>query len=59
MLGPIVDEIIAANPQQVEKYRGGNINLKGFFVGQVLKKTNKRAEPKLTNELVERKLNNS
>ncbi|MCH4905246.1 Asp-tRNA(Asn)/Glu-tRNA(Gln) amidotransferase subunit GatB [Cylindrospermopsis raciborskii CHAB3438] len=59
VLGPIVDEIIAANPQQVEKYRGGNINLKGFFVGQVLKKTNKRAEPKLTNELVERKLNNS
>jgi aspartyl-tRNA(Asn)/glutamyl-tRNA(Gln) amidotransferase subunit B len=56
VLGPIVDEIIAANPQQVEKYRGGNINLKGFFVGQVLKKTNKRAEPKLTNELVEKKL---
>ncbi|OPH10187.1 Asp-tRNA(Asn)/Glu-tRNA(Gln) amidotransferase subunit GatB [Cylindrospermopsis raciborskii] len=58
VLGPIVDEIIAANPQQVEKYRGGNINLKGFFVGQVLKKTNKRAEPKLTNELVEKKLHN-
>ncbi|EFA73951.1 Glutamyl-tRNA(Gln) amidotransferase B subunit [Raphidiopsis brookii D9] len=58
VLGPIVDEIIAANPQQVEKYQGGNINLKGFFVGQVLKKTNKRAEPKLTNELVEKKLHN-
>jgi aspartyl-tRNA(Asn)/glutamyl-tRNA(Gln) amidotransferase subunit B len=58
VLGPIVDEIIAANPQQVEKYRGGNINLKGFFVGQVLKKTSKRAEPKLTNELVEKKLHN-
>ncbi|MBK1989213.1 Asp-tRNA(Asn)/Glu-tRNA(Gln) amidotransferase subunit GatB [Sphaerospermopsis aphanizomenoides BCCUSP55] len=57
VLEPIVDEIIAANPQQVEKYRGGNTNLKGFFVGQVLKKTNKRADPKLTNELVEKKLN--
>lgn len=57
VLGQIIDEIIAANPQQVEQYRGGKTNLKGFFVGQVLKKTNKRAEPKLTNELVEKKLN--
>ncbi|MBE9054562.1 Asp-tRNA(Asn)/Glu-tRNA(Gln) amidotransferase subunit GatB [Sphaerospermopsis sp. LEGE 08334] len=56
-LEQIIDEIIAANPQQVEQYRGGKTNLKGFFVGQVLKKTNKRAEPKLTNELVEKKLN--
>jgi aspartyl-tRNA(Asn)/glutamyl-tRNA(Gln) amidotransferase subunit B len=57
VLEPIIDEVIAANPQQLEKYRSGNTNLKGFFVGQVLKKTNKRAEPKLTNELVEKKLN--
>ncbi|MEY3221404.1 MAG: hypothetical protein RLZZ203_260 [Cyanobacteriota bacterium] len=57
VLEPIIDEIIAANPQQVEKYRKGNTNLKGFFVGQVLKKTDKRAEPKLTNQLVEEKLN--
>jgi aspartyl-tRNA(Asn)/glutamyl-tRNA(Gln) amidotransferase subunit B len=53
----IIDEVIAANPKEYEKYKGGNINLKGFFVGQVLKKTNKLAEPKLTNELVEKKLN--
>lgn len=57
ILEPIIDEIIAANAQQVEKYRKGNTNLKGFFVGQVLKKTDKRAEPKLTNQLVEEKLN--
>ncbi|NES99580.1 MAG: Asp-tRNA(Asn)/Glu-tRNA(Gln) amidotransferase subunit GatB [Sphaerospermopsis sp. SIO1G1] len=56
-LAEIIDEIIAANPKQVEQYRGGKTNLKGFFVGQVLKKTNKRANPKLTNELVEKKLN--
>ncbi len=56
-LGLIVDEVIAANPQQLEKYRSGNVNLKGFFVGQVLKKTDKRADPQLTNELVEQKLN--
>ncbi|AKG21140.1 Asp-tRNA(Asn)/Glu-tRNA(Gln) amidotransferase subunit GatB [Calothrix sp. 336/3] len=57
VLEPIVDEVIAANPKELEKYRGGNTNLKGFFVGQVLKKTNKRADPKLTNQLVEKKLN--
>ncbi|WP_026734232.1 Asp-tRNA(Asn)/Glu-tRNA(Gln) amidotransferase subunit GatB [Fischerella sp. PCC 9605] len=57
VLEPIIDEVIAANPKEVEKYRNGNVNLKGFFVGQVLKKTNKRADPKLTNELVEKKLN--
>jgi aspartyl-tRNA(Asn)/glutamyl-tRNA(Gln) amidotransferase subunit B len=57
VLEPIIDEVIAANPKEYEKYKGGNINLKGFFVGQVLKKTNKLAEPKLTNELVEKKLN--
>ncbi|MGH1393835.1 MAG: Asp-tRNA(Asn)/Glu-tRNA(Gln) amidotransferase subunit GatB [Trichormus sp.] len=57
VLEPIVEEVIAANPKELEKYRNGNVNLKGFFVGQVLKKTNKRADPKLTNELVEKKLN--
>ena len=57
VLEPIVDEAIAANPKELEKYRNGNTNLKGFFVGQVLKKTEKRADPKLTNELVEKKLN--
>ncbi|PMB24567.1 Asp-tRNA(Asn)/Glu-tRNA(Gln) amidotransferase subunit GatB [Fischerella thermalis] len=57
VLEPIIDEVIAANPKELEKYRNGNVNLKGFFVGQVLKKTNKRADPKLTNQLVEKKLN--
>ncbi|MBD2386359.1 Asp-tRNA(Asn)/Glu-tRNA(Gln) amidotransferase subunit GatB [Cylindrospermum sp. FACHB-282] len=57
ILEPIVDEAIASNPKELEKYRNGNTNLKGFFVGQVLKKTGKRADPKLTNELVEKKLN--
>ncbi|MBW4600596.1 MAG: Asp-tRNA(Asn)/Glu-tRNA(Gln) amidotransferase subunit GatB [Calothrix sp. FI2-JRJ7] len=56
-LESIIDEVIAANPKEYEKYKGGNVNLKGFFVGQVLKKTNKLAEPRLTNELVEKKLN--
>jgi aspartyl-tRNA(Asn)/glutamyl-tRNA(Gln) amidotransferase subunit B len=57
ILEPIIDEIIAANQKEYEKFKGGNANMKGFFIGQVLKKTNKLADPKLTNELVEKKLN--
>ncbi|MBE9198477.1 MULTISPECIES: Asp-tRNA(Asn)/Glu-tRNA(Gln) amidotransferase subunit GatB [unclassified Nodularia (in: cyanobacteria)] len=57
VLEPIIDEAIAANPKELEKYRNGNTKLKGFFVGQVLKKTDKRADPQITNELVEKKLN--
>lgn len=57
ILEPIIDEVIAANPKEVEKYRSGKTNVKGFFVGQVLKKTGGRADPKLTNELIDKKLN--
>ncbi|NJN07756.1 MAG: Asp-tRNA(Asn)/Glu-tRNA(Gln) amidotransferase subunit GatB [Richelia sp. RM1_1_1] len=56
VLEPLIDEAIAGNPKEVEKYRSGKTNVKGFFVGQVLKKTGKRADPKLTNELVDQKL---
>ena len=56
VLEPLIDEAIAGNPKEVEKYRSGKTNVKGFFVGQVLKKTGKRADPKLTNQLVDEKL---
>lgn len=52
----IVDEILASHPQEVEKFRNGKTNLRGFFVGQVMKKTNGRADPKLTNQLLDKKL---
>ncbi len=55
-LESIIDEIIAANPTEVEKFRQGKTNLKGFFVGQVMKKTSGRADPKITNQLVDKKL---
>ena len=55
-LEKIIDEIIAANPKEVEKFRSGKTNVKGFFVGQVMKKTSGRADPKLTNQLVDEKL---
>lgn len=57
-LEKIIDEIIASHPSEVEKYKSGKNNLKGFFVGQVMKKTSGRADPKLTNQLVTQKLDN-
>ena len=51
-----IAEALAENPQQVEQYRAGKITLKGFFVGQVMKKTKGQANPALVNELLDRKL---
>jgi glutaminyl-tRNA synthetase len=49
---PIIDEVIAKNPENVEKFKAGNKKLFGFFVGQVLKATGGKANPKVVNELV-------
>jgi aspartyl-tRNA(Asn)/glutamyl-tRNA(Gln) amidotransferase subunit B len=55
-LEPLVEKVLAANPSQVEDYRGGKEGLLGFFVGQVMKETAGRANPKLVNELLREKL---
>jgi aspartyl-tRNA(Asn)/glutamyl-tRNA(Gln) amidotransferase subunit B len=55
-LGRIIAEILAAHPKELEKCRSGKGNMKGFFVGQVMKKTSGRADPKLTNQLLEQQL---
>ena len=56
VIGPIIDDIIAKNPDNVEKFKGGATKLLGFFVGQVLKTTGGKANPKVVNELVAQKL---
>ncbi|MDD2789318.1 MAG: glutamine--tRNA ligase/YqeY domain fusion protein [Sulfurimonas sp.] len=53
---PIIDEVIAKNPDNVLKFRAGNTKLLGFFVGQVLKITEGKANPQVVNELVAEKL---
>ena len=53
---PIIDEIMAKNPDNVAKFKAGNTKLLGFFVGQVLKTTGGKANPKVVNELVAQKL---
>lgn len=52
----LVDEIIAANPQQLANYRAGKEALFGFFVGQVLKASKGKANPKVVNERLKAKL---
>ena len=52
----IVDEVIAANPQQAEEFRAGKDKLLGFFVGQVMKATKGKANPAQVNEAIKRRL---
>jgi aspartyl-tRNA(Asn)/glutamyl-tRNA(Gln) amidotransferase subunit B len=52
----IIEEIIAANPKQVEQYRAGKKTVTGFFVGQVMKASKGQANPQMVNELLARKL---
>ena len=56
-IAKVITALMEANPSEVEKYRGGKKKLKGFFVGQVMKQTGGCADPKLTNQLVEKLLN--
>jgi aspartyl-tRNA(Asn)/glutamyl-tRNA(Gln) amidotransferase subunit B len=55
-LEKMIDDVIAANPSQVEQYRKGKKTVAGFFVGQVMKASKGQANPALLNELVTKKL---
>jgi aspartyl-tRNA(Asn)/glutamyl-tRNA(Gln) amidotransferase subunit B len=55
-LDPVIDRIVAANPGEAEQYRGGKQGLLGFFVGQVMKETGGKADPRVVNERVRAKL---
>jgi aspartyl-tRNA(Asn)/glutamyl-tRNA(Gln) amidotransferase subunit B len=51
-----IDDLIAANPKQVEQYRAGKTTVIGFFVGQVMKLSKGQANPQLVNQLLTKKL---
>jgi aspartyl-tRNA(Asn)/glutamyl-tRNA(Gln) amidotransferase subunit B len=55
-LDPVIDRILAANEGQVAAYRAGKEGLLGFFVGQVMKETEGKADPRVVNERVREKL---
>ncbi len=52
----IIDEIVEKNQNQVVAYRGGNEKLFGFFVGQTMKASGGKANPKVVNEILKEKL---
>jgi aspartyl-tRNA(Asn)/glutamyl-tRNA(Gln) amidotransferase subunit B len=56
-LDPVIDEIVAANAGEVAAYRNGKEGLLGFFVGQVMKATGGKADPRVVNERLREKLN--
>jgi len=55
-LEAMVDEVVAANPEQVEQFRAGKHKVLGFLVGQVMKGSGGKADPKQVNELLRRRL---
>jgi aspartyl-tRNA(Asn)/glutamyl-tRNA(Gln) amidotransferase subunit B len=55
-LDPVIDRILSANEGQVEAYRNGKEGLLGFFVGQVMRETQGKANPKVVNERLREKL---
>lgn len=55
-LEQMIDQVIAANPKQVEQYRAGKTTVIGFFVGQVMKASQGQAKPELVNEILKKKL---
>jgi len=48
----VVEKVVNSHPKEIEAYKNGKTNLLGFFVGQVMKETKGRANPKTVNELV-------
>lgn len=55
-LEALVDEVLAENPAEVERFKGGEKKLTGFFVGQVMKKSRGKANPGLVNQLLAKKI---
>jgi aspartyl-tRNA(Asn)/glutamyl-tRNA(Gln) amidotransferase subunit B len=58
-LAEIIDQVLVENPKELEQYHAGKTRLQGFFIGQIMKKTEGRADPKLTNQLLGEKLKKS
>ncbi|MFN4217513.1 MAG: Asp-tRNA(Asn)/Glu-tRNA(Gln) amidotransferase subunit GatB, partial [Brevinematales bacterium] len=52
----LIDDILAKNPNEVQRYKEGKKNLMGFFVGEVMKATKGQANPRLVNEILQKKL---
>ncbi len=57
VISKIITELLELFPKEVEDFRGGKTKLQGFFIGQLMKKTGGRVDPKLANKILSQKLN--
>ncbi|WMJ74288.1 Asp-tRNA(Asn)/Glu-tRNA(Gln) amidotransferase subunit GatB [Cytophagaceae bacterium ABcell3] len=55
---PIIDEVLAKFPEKVAEYKGGKKGILGMFMGEIMKRTKGKADPKVTSELVRQSLEN-
>lgn len=56
LLSQLIDEVLLSMPEKVDAYKAGKIGLMGLFVGEVMKKSKGKADPKLTNQILQEKL---
>ena len=56
-LEPLVDEVLASNPDKVKAYLGGKDGLMGFFVGQIMRNSQGKANPQLVTKIVLERIN--
>jgi aspartyl-tRNA(Asn)/glutamyl-tRNA(Gln) amidotransferase subunit B len=52
----VIDEVLGANPDKITEYKNGKTKLLGFFVGEIMKRTQGKANPKIVNEILQNKL---
>jgi aspartyl-tRNA(Asn)/glutamyl-tRNA(Gln) amidotransferase subunit B len=57
-IGGFIDEVIRLNPNEVERFKNGEKQLIGFFMGQLMKVSKGKADPKVANALMREKLEN-
>ncbi|MDH5367480.1 MAG: Asp-tRNA(Asn)/Glu-tRNA(Gln) amidotransferase GatCAB subunit B, partial [Cyclobacteriaceae bacterium] len=55
-IAPIIDEVLSNYPEKVKEFKKGKKGLLGMFVGEVMKLSNGKADPKVTNQLLRKKL---
>jgi aspartyl-tRNA(Asn)/glutamyl-tRNA(Gln) amidotransferase subunit B len=56
-ISALVEEILQAHPAEVEAFRSGKTKLRGFFVGQLMKRSGGQADPQLVNQVLTERLN--
>jgi len=55
-IGKVIDSVLAAHPNEIEEFRAGKEKLLGFFIGQIMKQTRGKANPKIVNDILKDKL---